>query len=70
MMGRQRDMFKRPELMISRYFKHLRTIFDRQLENDMVEEDGCVLPECFRPPPGTSGSMGLEAPKDAFARAG
>lgn len=36
----------------------------------MVEEDGCVLPECFRPPPGSTGSMAGEVPKDVFARAG
>lgn len=57
-------------LMCGRYIDHLKTIFDRQVENGMVEEDGCVLPECFRPPSGSTGSMSGMAPIDVFARAG
>ncbi|KAG8827088.1 hypothetical protein FRC19_005516 [Serendipita sp. 401] len=29
------------------YIEHLKTIFDRLLEVDGAEEDGCILPECF-----------------------
>ncbi|TID12846.1 hypothetical protein E6O75_ATG10199 [Venturia nashicola] len=54
----------------SGYLDHLQTIFERQLENGMVEEDGCVLPECFRMPRGATGSLRDEAPRDVFARAG
>lgn len=52
------------------YLEHLRTIFEMQLKNEMVGEDGCVLPECFRMPVGATGSMGGAAPRDVFARAG
>jgi hypothetical protein len=52
------------------YLEYIRTAFENWLINGNVKEDGCILPECFRPPPGTSGSGANEVPKDRFARAG
>lgn len=31
----------------SKYIQHLKTIFERFLRENAVDEDGCVLPECF-----------------------
>ncbi|KIM25930.1 hypothetical protein M408DRAFT_330920 [Serendipita vermifera MAFF 305830] len=37
-----------PECIHSQpYLKHLETIFDQFLNSNMVEEEGCILPECF-----------------------
>ena len=54
------------------YLEHLRTCFNDHYQAGKVKIDGCVLPECFRVPPGymSSASGSKEPPKDIAARPG
>jgi acetoin utilization deacetylase AcuC-like enzyme len=45
------------------YIQHLKTIFDRFLKADAVEEDGCILPECF-PHQALPTTVGVSSPND------
>lgn len=52
----------------SDYLEHIQHVFDQWRKHELVEEDGSVLPECFRLH--NVARTTLAPPKDTFARAG
>ncbi|KAF2433987.1 histone deacetylase superfamily [Tothia fuscella] len=52
------------------YLEHLKTAHAAWVAQGLVEEDDCILPECFRPPTNTTGSRSEQPPEDIFARMG
>jgi acetoin utilization deacetylase AcuC-like enzyme len=53
------------------YLQHLQTVFSAWREKDLVEEDGSILPECWRFPTSIKGYHDSpKPPRDIYARTG